>query len=195
MTRRFFKSGRGWKLHKCLEAFTNTFTLLCYRQSNPLIPFIDLFPHSHLIPTDKHEEWQPPLPHLVPDPQAFVIQGGAPRLAILEWTCSSPADWKSLAGGPSIPAQLEGPRQGERPAPASLKTVSHFLCLTPQGKRETSLGPPHQRKWFTFICWVRRAQLCSITHSQKLGSVSFDLISPCVYRNLQCYVLFLAVSG
>lgn len=31
------------------------------------------------IPTAKHGERQPPLPHLVPDPQAFITQGGALR--------------------------------------------------------------------------------------------------------------------
>lgn len=34
---------------------------------------------SCLIPAAKHGEWEPPLPHLVPDPQAFITQGGALR--------------------------------------------------------------------------------------------------------------------
>lgn len=34
---------------------------------------------SFLTPPAKHGEWRPPLPHLVPDPQAFVTQRGALR--------------------------------------------------------------------------------------------------------------------
>lgn len=39
-------------------------------------PINALLSHS---PTAKHGERQPPLPHLVPDPQAFFTQGGALR--------------------------------------------------------------------------------------------------------------------
>lgn len=46
--------------------------------------------------------------------------------ATLEWTCWSPADWKSPAGAPNIPARWEG-----RPALSPLKTVKSLPPTPP----------------------------------------------------------------
>ena len=123
----------------CFPSVPLAYSVNCSHMCDVLIPPLSLPPDSQTwsatATTPTSSAWSTSLHH---PGRSSQVPG---LLTATEWTCSSPADWKSLAAGPSIPAQWGGPQRGQPPAPWSLKTVSHFLLLTPWKTRQESLSP------------------------------------------------------
>lgn len=124
-----------------------------------------LFPHLSHICHPSSQTWR--VTATTPTSSAWPQKPSSPREELSgpgrlpansEWTCSSPAGWKSLGAGPSIPARWEGPRRAERPAQLPLKTVSHFLLLTPW--KINVIFFFHCRKWSDHL-FVLLTQKCT----------------------------------